>query len=106
MLESISSLRTSTRPACTHCQMMRSNKYNLPVLIILFDHHPVIPAKAEIQSYRNYWWLPIYFGILRTGALAVPLNFRFAAKTIKHCTETAGANRNGYEVGPIDIRVE
>jgi acyl-CoA synthetase (AMP-forming)/AMP-acid ligase II len=37
-------------------------------------------------------WLPIYFGILRTGALAVPLNFRFAAKTIKHCTETAGAN--------------
>ena len=36
-------------------------------------------------------WLPIYFGILRTGALAVPLNFRFDAKTIKHCTETAGA---------------
>jgi acyl-CoA synthetase (AMP-forming)/AMP-acid ligase II len=36
-------------------------------------------------------WLPIYFGILRTGAWAVPLNFRFVAKTIKRCTETAGA---------------
>ncbi|MBW1893025.1 MAG: acyl--CoA ligase [Deltaproteobacteria bacterium] len=36
-------------------------------------------------------WLPTYFGILRTGAWAVPLNFRFAASTIKRCTETAGA---------------
>ena len=36
-------------------------------------------------------WLPIYFGILRTGALAVPLNFRFVAKTISRCTDTAQA---------------
>ena len=36
-------------------------------------------------------WLPIYFGILRTGALAVPLNFRFGADTIRRCVQTAGA---------------
>jgi acyl-CoA synthetase (AMP-forming)/AMP-acid ligase II len=36
-------------------------------------------------------WLPVYFGILRTGALAVPLNFRFVARTIQICVETAGA---------------
>jgi len=36
-------------------------------------------------------WLPAYFGILRTGAWAVPLNFRFAANTIKRCTQTAEA---------------
>lgn len=36
-------------------------------------------------------WLPIYFGILRTGAWAVPLNFRFVAKTIQKCTQTAEA---------------
>jgi acyl-CoA synthetase (AMP-forming)/AMP-acid ligase II len=36
-------------------------------------------------------WLPIYFGILRTGALAVPLNFRFAAETILKCVQTAEA---------------
>ena len=36
-------------------------------------------------------WLPIYFGILRTGAWAVPLNFRFGADTIGDCTQTAGA---------------
>jgi fatty-acyl-CoA synthase len=36
-------------------------------------------------------WLPIYFGILRTGAWAVPVNFRFVAKTIRDCVETAEA---------------
>ena len=36
-------------------------------------------------------WLPIYFGILRAGALAVPLNFRFEAETIQYCTGLAEA---------------
>ncbi len=36
-------------------------------------------------------WLPIYFGILRTGAWAVPLNFRFSADDIRHCNEVAEA---------------
>jgi len=36
-------------------------------------------------------WLPIYFGILRTGAWAVPLNFRFDGATIALCTEVAEA---------------
>ena len=36
-------------------------------------------------------WLPIYFGILRTGAWAVPLNFRFTAETIGTCVATAEA---------------
>ena len=30
-------------------------------------------------------WLPIYFGILKTGALAVPLNFRYSAEEIEYC---------------------
>lgn len=34
-------------------------------------------------------WLPVYFGILKTGALAVPLNFRFTAQEIKKCLEAA-----------------
>lgn len=36
-------------------------------------------------------WLPVYFGILKTGALAVPLNFRYTAEEIKKCLETAEA---------------
>ncbi|MFZ7110568.1 MAG: class I adenylate-forming enzyme family protein [Desulfatiglandales bacterium] len=34
-------------------------------------------------------WLPAYFGILRTGAWAVPLNFRFSAEDIKYCADIA-----------------
>jgi acyl-CoA synthetase (AMP-forming)/AMP-acid ligase II len=34
-------------------------------------------------------WLPAYFGILRSGAWAVPLNFRFEAEVIGLCAEVA-----------------
>ena len=34
-------------------------------------------------------WLPIYFGILKTGAIVVPLNFRYSADEIKYCVELA-----------------
>ena len=34
-------------------------------------------------------WLPIYFGILKTGAVAVPLNFRYTAGEIEYCVKLA-----------------
>lgn len=34
-------------------------------------------------------WLPIYFGVLKTGALAVPLNFRYTSSEIKYCLDLA-----------------
>ena len=37
-------------------------------------------------------WLPIYFGILKTGALAVPLNFRYDASEIEYCVDLADVN--------------
>jgi len=36
-------------------------------------------------------WLPIYFGILKTGAIAVPLNFRYTSEEIEYCIELAEA---------------
>lgn len=36
-------------------------------------------------------WLEIFFGIIRTGAWAVPLNFRFNASDFKYCTDIAEA---------------
>ena len=33
--------------------------------------------KVAILMMNCLEWLPIYFGILKTGALAVPMNFRF-----------------------------
>ena len=37
-------------------------------------------------------WLPIYFGILKTGALAVPLNFRYSSDEIDYCLQLAEAD--------------
>ena len=34
-------------------------------------------------------WLPIYFGILKVGALAVPLNFRYSSDEIEYCVDLA-----------------
>ena len=37
-------------------------------------------------------WLPIYFGILKAGALAVPLNFRYSSDEIDYCLKLAEAD--------------
>ena len=34
-------------------------------------------------------WLAAYFGIVRTGAWVVPLNFRFTAEDVKYCADVA-----------------
>jgi acyl-CoA synthetase (AMP-forming)/AMP-acid ligase II len=34
-------------------------------------------------------WLEAYFGIIRTGAWAVPLNYRFTSRDIKYCVDIA-----------------
>ena len=48
--------------------------------------------KVAILLMNCLEWLPIYFGILKTGALAVPLNFRYSADEIKYCVELAEAD--------------
>ena len=45
--------------------------------------------KVAILLINCLEWLPIYFGILKTGALAVPLNFRYSADEIKYCLDLA-----------------
>ena len=37
-------------------------------------------------------WLPIYFGILKAGGVAVPLNFRYTAEEIKYCVDLSEVN--------------
>ena len=37
-------------------------------------------------------WLPIYFGVLKAGCMAVPLNFRYTADEIRYCLELADAD--------------
>ncbi|NLJ71438.1 MAG: AMP-binding protein [Syntrophomonadaceae bacterium] len=43
--------------------------------------------KVAILLMNCLEWLPIYFGILKAGAIAVPLNFRYTAEEIKYCLD-------------------
>ena len=45
--------------------------------------------KVAILMMNSLEWLPIYFGILKTGALAVPFNFRYSADEIEYCVNLA-----------------
>lgn len=47
--------------------------------------------KVAILLMNCLEWLPIYFGILKTGALAVPMNFRYTAEEIAYCLDLSDA---------------
>ena len=36
-------------------------------------------------------WLPVYFGVLKAGAIVVPMNYRYASDEIKYCLDLADA---------------
>ena len=45
--------------------------------------------KVAILLMNCLEWLPIYFGVLKTGAVVVPINYRFDANEILHCLKLA-----------------
>ncbi len=45
--------------------------------------------KVAILMMNGLEWLPIYFGILKTGAIAVPFNFRYSSDEILYCAKLA-----------------
>jgi len=45
--------------------------------------------RVAILMFNCLEWLPIYFGILKTGAIAVPFNFRYTADEILYCADLA-----------------
>lgn len=46
-------------------------------------------AKVGILLMNCLEWLPLYFGILKAGGVAVPLNFRYSSDEIKYCLDLA-----------------
>ena len=48
--------------------------------------------KVAILLMNCLEWLPIYFGVLRAGCMAVPLNFRYTADEIKYCLDLSDAD--------------
>ena len=49
-------------------------------------------AKVVHLMYNSIDWLIAYFGIVKTGALVVPLNFRYTSEDIKYCLDVAQPN--------------
>ena len=65
--------------------------------------------KVAILMYNCLEWLPIYFGVLKAGAIAVPFNFRYDAAEILYCAELAEVDVIifGSEfIGRIEINAE
>lgn len=65
--------------------------------------------KVAILMYNCLEWLPIYFGILKSGAIAVPFNFRYDADEILYCAELAETDMIvfGREfIGRIEINAD
>ena len=48
--------------------------------------------KVAILMMNCIEWLPVYFGVLKTGAVVVPLNYRYTAEEIKYCINKADAD--------------
>ncbi len=48
--------------------------------------------KVAILLMNCLEWLPVYFGILKSGAMAVPMNFRYTADEIRYCLDLADAD--------------
>lgn len=46
-------------------------------------------TKVGILLINCIEWLPIYFGILKAGCIAVPLNFRYSGDEIDYCLDLA-----------------
>lgn len=46
-------------------------------------------TKVGILMMNSLEWLPIYFGTLKAGCVAVPLNFRYSSDEIKYCLKLA-----------------
>ncbi len=48
-------------------------------------------AKVALLLMNCLEWLPIYFGVLKAGCIAVPMNFRYSSDEIKYCLDLADA---------------
>ena len=72
---------------------------------LLISHGIKKGQKVAILLMNCLEWLPIYFGILKAGAIAVPLNFRYTSSEIEYCIRKADADMLFY--GPEFIgRIE
>ncbi|MDR3279304.1 MAG: acyl--CoA ligase [Synergistaceae bacterium] len=67
-------------------------------------------SKVALLMKNSLEWFPLYFGVMRSGALVVPMNFRNDPGDTKKCVELTQADAiffgHGYEEQTASIREE
>ena len=84
-----------TNPLCHYRREISWNVFNEKanrVANLLLSRGVKKGDKVGILLMNCLEWLPIYFGILKTGGVAVPLNFRYTAEEIRYCVKLADIN--------------
>ena len=81
--------QTSTRPYRHEITWQVFDEKSNRVANMLLDRGIGKGDKVAILMFNCLEWLPIYFGILKTGAIAVPFNFRYTANEISYCADLA-----------------
>ena len=85
----IQSTGTSYRRDMTWRQFdLRANRF----ANLLLSRGVTRGTKVAILLMNGIEWLPVYFGILKAGAVAVPLNYRYTAEEIRYCLDKADAS--------------
>jgi len=84
-----------TKPSSTHRREMTWRQFDEMAsrcanLLVSKDIHK--GDKVALLLMNCLEWLPLYFGILRAGAVAVPLNYRYTAEEIAYCLDLAEAD--------------
>lgn len=81
------------------------NKHSNRFAHMLLDAGVEKGDKIAILLMNCLEWLPVYFGILKAGAVVVPLNYRYSSDEIKYCLDLSEAK--GLIFGPEFIgRIE
>ena len=56
---------------------------------LLLSNGDMRGKKVAVLMMNCLEWLPVYFGVLKSGAIVVPMNFRYAADEIQYCADLA-----------------
>ncbi len=81
--------QTSSRPYRRQITWQIFDEKSNRVANMLLDRGITKGDRVAILMFNCLEWLPIYFGILKTGAIAVPFNFRYTANEISYCADLA-----------------
>ena len=56
---------------------------------LLLSRNTARGTKVGILLMNCLEWLPVYFGVLKAGCVAVPMNFRYSGEEIAYCADLA-----------------